>query len=154
MIRDKVANLVQEIAKTEEYKEENLKFVEERLQSIGNYISKVYMSEMQINIIMARYEGQEQRDYIMKLDNDRRIAHNSAIDAVNQLNRAAELYHCEPIAEIDTNDRYAVHDFCKECVDECFDDKSGRTFSLEHFSEGCSKNDELSYDQAEDDFDR
>lgn len=90
------------------------------LESIGNYVSAVYAMEYRIPIIRARYEGQNMRDKIMELDENRRMAHERAIMAVKRLNRISKMHGLPDFFPGDTKDRYAIADFCGKMVQELF----------------------------------
>lgn len=82
--------------------------------------------------LYARYEGQELRDKITNLDTTRRMKHDSAIANMSMLNRICDAYGVEPIAPVDTKDRYAVADFIGNFCAEIYEEnKSGKNLSPE-----------------------
>lgn len=130
---------------------EDLDFIEDEVKQIGSYVERVFAMETQIPLCMARYEGQDLRGRITTLDSNRKIAHEAAIGAVNILGRMAVQKNIEPLFTRedktdtrpfdlhDLNDRNTVHEFCKELVDQAFDDKSGREFDIDKFMEEWEK---------------
>lgn len=100
---------------------EVLEFIQGCMERMQDYVNAVYMQQVSIPIVMARYEGEEQRWRIEEYDKSRRYAHDSAIAAVAQLNRLAGSVSVEPMFKGDPDDRYEVADFCEKAVTEFFD---------------------------------
>lgn len=109
-----------------------LEFVETRMQKFGNYVNEVYMMEYSLPILYARYEGEELQDKVMALDIRRKIAHDSAIAAIAQLNRLSVQLQTEPLFSGDVTDRYQVADFCEAVVSSFF---QGRKHDMTHLVE-------------------
>lgn len=106
--------------------EDVLKMITYNMAAFSEYVASVYILETNIPIIRMRYEGQDARDRIQKLDRKRRICHEAAINAVRQLNRWAKLKKVEPIYSGDENDRNQIANFCIEIVKEFFEDGNPR----------------------------
>ena len=102
-----------------------LDIISSDMLALSSYVDAVYMMEISIPLILARYEGEEVRDRIQELDRRRRMKHERAITAVKRLNRFAEMEQVSPIFAGDMSDRYAVADFCQACVNEFFSGRDG-----------------------------
>lgn len=87
------------------------------LFSFSEYVSKTYEMEM---ILPFR---REYVDEYVKADEKRHLAHEKAIRSIAQLNNLCRDYELSAFADIDTKDRYAVADFCKDIVIEIFDNR-------------------------------
>ena len=114
MIKEKIHNLINAVKSDPD----DIAFVDERLNRFSNYVNTVVTGEYRISIAMAVKEGDELKDAVQTIDRSRRIAHESAIDACNQLNRLSKNLGLEAFFEGDTADRQQVADFCKDFVDE------------------------------------
>jgi hypothetical protein len=108
-----------------EDKQDDLKSIEKYLTSFPNYFNAVINHTIQINVVGLRYEGEEYRDKISKIDHDRRDAHIRLTDSINKLNRLSSYYQGEKIfdmdKELDSNSRddraqavKIVYSFCKD----------------------------------------
>ncbi len=104
---------------------ELLDFVEMSMNKMTAYVAKVAYMEYALPLYNARYEGQELRDKVQALDENRRIAHEAAISAVTSINRLAQSLNVEPLFKGDVTDRYQVADFCEQMVHDFFSDRSG-----------------------------
>lgn len=96
-------------------------------KSLIEYQNSVIHECVMQPIINFRYEGDPQaiQEARMKFDRTRRINHDAAIASVNMLNRICDKYGVEPIAPIDTKDRYAVADFIGEFCAELYETGQG-----------------------------
>ena len=116
--------------------EELFDFIAMGMNAMVNYVGKVAHMEYCIPLYNARYEGQKFRDKIQELDERRRMAHESAISAVNSLTRLAKHLGVEPMFDGDPEDRYQIADFCEAMVHEFFVNRSGvPTHKLEEYIE-------------------
>lgn len=88
--------------------------------SFNEYYNFLVMQPTRITSLSLRYEGQDYRDAIQKLDSDRKSKHDVAIGKVTQLNRQCENMKLGKFAEINTTDREAVANFiasfCAEAI--------------------------------------
>lgn len=127
MIKEMYLNLVEAIKNSPEteYIDDDLKSVLRAMNSFSSYVLSVYNMETNIPIIRFRYEGEELREKIQNLDENRRLTHESAIANVSLLNNICRLYNVDEIFTGDKTDRYQVADFCEEVVSEFFKDRSG-----------------------------
>ena len=104
--------------------------VERYVRRFPEYFNTVINFSTQSMIARMRYEGQDYRDYMQKLDSDRRSKHMVATDAINVLNRMAKSFGTDLIfplsRELDSNtlsDREIavklIYGFCTEVfIDE------------------------------------
>lgn len=88
--------------------------------SFNEYYNFLVIQPTRITSLSLRYEGQDYRDAIQKLDSDRKSKHDVAIGKVTQLNRQCENMKLGKFAEINTTDREAVANFiasfCAEAI--------------------------------------
>lgn len=97
------ANILREAIKKGEYVEfieDDLQEVDDRLDAFRKYFNAVYSHVIGVESARFRctagYISSEQlKDKIMDLDNHRRIAHESAINACSVLNRLCNIYGVE-----------------------------------------------------------
>lgn len=121
MIKDQIRALVQQIntEKDDELRDITLQLLEKSLNFFPQYLEKVYMMEIQVPILYAKYEGENLKDKIADLDENRRLVHNCVIDACGKLNRLCDKYMVERFCP-DTVDRQEVADFCAQITTELF----------------------------------
>lgn len=129
---DKERNIIKKLKETnyamfDGNKDEALDFIGEQLNAFPNYANTVINQQILTPIIYAREEGENLRDKIQDLDNKRRLAHESAINSVNILNRLSKNLGLEPFADIDTTDRYIVADFVGQYVSQIYQSGQGKT---------------------------
>lgn len=110
-----------------------LDIIESDIKSLGEYVHTVYMMEASLTVLRSRFEGQDLRDRIASLDQNRRLSHERAIMGVKRLNRFAEMEGLEPVFGGNVDDRYQIADFCKAAVDELFDGRIGKSFSIDEY---------------------
>ena len=82
--------------------------------SFNEYYNFLVMQPTRITSLSLRYEGQDYRNAVQKLDSDRKSKHDVAIGKVTQLNRQFENMKLGKFADIDTSDRIAVANFIAE----------------------------------------
>lgn len=99
-----------------------LSMIEDNMNSFTKYVESVVAMEQQIVIIMARFDGEEQRVRIAELDRNRRMKHERAITAIKQLNRWATMKNVQPMYTGDEDDRYAIADFAQLVVNTFFNE--------------------------------
>lgn len=81
----------------DEDRDDILDFVAKEVLHFPAYLNQVIGYVVNSNLFRMRYEGEEYRDRMTKLDGDRRSAHIAIADAVNKLNKLSEMYGVEPI---------------------------------------------------------
>lgn len=108
-------------------KEEGLDFITDRLESFTSYVNVVVRREIMIPAWRAKFDGQELREKIQKIDSDRKICHDSATDSINILNRLCSNLGLEPFAGVDTSNRRAVADFAGMWVGQMYNNGIGET---------------------------
>ena len=97
--------------KSGEYIKDDMNAIDLAMTSFCSYVDAVYRMEVVMPIIMARYEGEERRYEIERLDRARRSSHDAAISSARMLNRMCEAFGTEAFCP-DTEDRYVIADFC------------------------------------------
>lgn len=90
------------------------------LDAFPKYVFEVVKYDTTTTLAGKTMKGQEFRDIVSSVDRKRSNAHNRAIDAVNILNRMFAKAGVEPLADIDTSDRYSVADFAGKFTIEAF----------------------------------
>lgn len=98
-----------------------VEFIKEDMNCYRDYVNQVVETEIIIPVL--RFKVDDVKDYqerVMRLDQIRRIKHERAIDACNQLNRISEKLGLPLFYEGDIQNRYAIADFCLEVVNELF----------------------------------
>lgn len=117
----------------EEYIADDLKFVDDQMDRFRDYFNKVYehvvgSESTRLMLSAGRIEIEKYQDRIMKLDGNRKHAHNMAIDACNKLNRLCDAYNIdhfcpEVIASTDgkqTMNRGKIADFVGKFMYETY----------------------------------
>ena len=134
-MRNSIIELINAIKlspKLKEEKADDFEFLINRLEKLPNYVNRVYMMNLKMPILRAKYDEPSELEYhIRELDEKRRIAHDSAIDACKQINRMAKTYNCQnlfcPIelenVAIDSDLRHNIAVFIGEFVNEVFKDE-------------------------------
>ena len=108
-------------------------YIGKTLKGMVDYQNAVIQETAMMPIYTVRYadDPESLRDIRMQMDRTRRINHDAAISDLKKLNRICENYGVEPIANVDTEDRYAVADFigqfCAEVYEQGQDHDSIKT---------------------------
>lgn len=121
MYKKLIENLALEILKTKN--NDDLEMLEDAENDFSYYVKTVTDMENGISIAKFRLEGEEHRNYIKNLDNQRRSAHNAAIVSVKILNKFCNLYNADPIFTGNIENRIEVGNFCMEVVNELFENR-------------------------------
>ncbi len=106
---------------------EALDFISSALQRFPDYANIVIREQQLVPLWQATCEPEVLKDRVMGIDRDRRMKHNCAIDAFNQLNRLSEAMGLDKFCDIDTSDRYAVADAVGMYVSQVYDKGIGKT---------------------------
>ena len=101
-----------------------LDIIKTDITHLQEYVQAVYSMETLIPIYRVRYDGDDLRYNIEKLDNARRDKHNLAIMSVKRLNRFAGLADLPRLFDGNVDDRYEVADFCMNTVNTVFSARS------------------------------
>ena len=110
-----------EIAK----EDDDMKLVElinDLVDTFRKYVNSVVEMEIRIPVERFRMEAEDLQRFIERLDLNRRIIHEKAIDSCRILNRICDTMGLEEFYSGDLEDRYQVADFCLEIVSELFRD--------------------------------
>lgn len=114
---------------------EDIEFIEDRFKKFVNYFNAVYdmviSSEANKALLsMDRISIEEFQDRIKKADESRRIFHDSAIAACNQINRLCDNVNLPHICP-DTNDRYIIADFIGSFVYNIYEEEISKNISID-----------------------
>lgn len=76
-----------------------LKFVEDNLKNLPNYVNAVVMMQFQTMIAHVKYEDniKEFQDIVSNLDRRRRLEHLALVASINGLNRLSGMVNTEPL---------------------------------------------------------
>lgn len=108
-------------AKTGDYDaEQDSRDFAKAFESFHEYVLNVDMSETQIRLAYARFEGAELRERVAHYDSMRRAYHERAIANTSLVNNMARFYGIGKIFIGDSTDRYDVADFCLQVTNEIF----------------------------------
>lgn len=98
--------------------------VRDMVDSCANYVDTVVNMENAINVYRFRVEDpSELRVMIQRLDQTRRIVHNTVISNVRIVDRLCKINGVEPVFGGLDEDRLAIAEFAKKVVDEFFKDR-------------------------------
>ncbi len=98
--------------------------VRDMVDSCANYVDTVVNVENAINVYRFRVEDpSELRVMIQRLDQTRRIVHNTVISNVRIVDRLCKINGVEPVFGGLDEDRLAIAEFAKKVVDEFFEDR-------------------------------
>ena len=98
--------------------------VRDMVDSCANYVDTVVNMENAINVYRFRVEDpSELRVMIQRLDQTRRIVHNTVISNVRIVDRLCKINGVEPVFGGLDEDRLAVAEFAKQVVDEFFEER-------------------------------
>jgi len=123
-----LAKTIKDTQEDKELMEEDLDFLINRIENFPRYFNSIITMEIRIEMAKFRLDGAELGEYRANLDANRRSAHISVADSVNQINKLCEIYQKDPIFELpgnkeklnsaDIDDREfaadLVYGFCKE----------------------------------------
>lgn len=82
----------------EESRDMTLDFIDGRMKSFIAYEQSIQNSEILIPVLRFTKDGEELKDKIMELDNDRRNKHDVAIGSLNSINRKCQELGVKPIS--------------------------------------------------------
>lgn len=117
-----------EIFGHQQNKERVLQLLERNLLTFPEYANIVIREQIMMPIWKYRCEPEDLRINIQRIDTERRHAHDSAITAVDWLNRLCNELEISPFAEINTKDRHAVAELVGNIVGEMYNIGIGKTF--------------------------
>ena len=120
-------NLVKAISASKEFEGKLdicLSYLERSMSSFPAYVTSVFNMETLMPTLRFRLEPADYREKVMELDMNRKRFHDSAIDAINGINRLCEKCGVELLFAGDTSDRNAVAEFCGSIVQEIFEKRT------------------------------
>lgn len=128
-------NLIHAIVEKGEDVNDTVDFLYERMEKFTLYFNTVYRAVIRSEISNELRAGGllTQEDYqtrIMTDDRDRRIAHDSAIDACRQINRLCDRYNEKRICP-ETDDRYVIADYIGRFVYEVYQKGQSQTRNVD-----------------------
>jgi len=119
-IKNKVNALLEKI---KDYADKT-SLVRDMVDSCANYVDTVVNMENAINVYRFRVEDpSELRVMIQRLDQTRRIVHNTVISNVRIVDRLCKINGVEPVFGGLDEDRLAIAEFAKKVVDEFFEER-------------------------------
>lgn len=123
MYREKFSELVKAISASKDFEgklDTALAYLERSMSCFPAYVTSVFNMETLMPTLRFRLEPEDYREKVMELDRSRKRFHDSAIDAINGINRMCDKCGVEPFFAGDTSDRNAVAEFCGEVVEDVF----------------------------------
>lgn len=112
MYKEKIGKLIITINNSNgENSAEDVKSIEKVVEHFGAYFKSVVAMEAQMQTARFRFEEEEFRSFVMKLDTSRRLKHDVCLADINFINRLSALYNAEsPFPDIRDMDRTVVAD--------------------------------------------
>lgn len=123
MYKEKIANLMNAVKN----EPDDMEFVESRMNTFTDYVSHVAWMETRIQrLTIEGVRGEEWRDAVQRLDEQRRSKHEVAMGSINQLNRLSKAMGLEPFYDgpVDHEHRNEVGDVIGNIVNEYFEGRS------------------------------
>ncbi len=118
MLREKFNALVNKLISMNE--NELASDIEDIIDSCGKYIDAVNSMEAAITCARFRLEPEAYREYIVRLDVNRRRLHEGVIVSIKILNRLCKMAEIEPIYTGDLESRIEIAEFAMQTVNEMF----------------------------------
>ena len=110
------------IASDNQYANEDVQAVEDFISDCGNYVDKVTTMEAALSVARFRMEPDEYREFIIRLDRNRKYAHDALIASVRVMNRLCGVYDVAKIYE-GPDERIPIGDFALEVSTEFFKER-------------------------------
>jgi len=125
MVKKRIENLIAKIEASNDMtnSKDDLKHVEETINDCASYVETVVNMENAITTARFRLEPEEYQQYLTRLDQSRKLSHDSLIVSVRVLNRFCRLYDCEPVFEGDTGSRVQIAEFARGVTVNYFDER-------------------------------
>lgn len=98
----------------------DLKYIEQFMNSCYEYVRAVDEMETAIRIARFHLEPEEYKEKVEQLDQSRRAVHNGIIADLNMLEKLLACYGLPHFFDGSTEDRYQVADFCGEVSNTIF----------------------------------
>jgi len=97
-VKQKILNLINAInGSSGQHKDSDLRAVEDFIADCGSYVERV--TAMEAALATARYhmEPDNYQDLIVRLDRNRKYAHDALIASVRLMNRLCGVYNAKPV---------------------------------------------------------
>lgn len=107
-------------------RDDALDFITSSLEKFTDYANVVIREQVMQPIWNERCSTEDANYHRQRIDAERRMKHNGAIDSLNTLNRLSVKMGLPLFADIDTNDRYAVADMVGDYVNEVYNQGIGK----------------------------
>ncbi len=107
-------------------REEALDFLSGHLNRFTDYVNTVIREQYMGPLWKATLSTENYLDRVQTLDKERRVKHNCAIDSVNILNRISKNFGLPPFADIDTEQRDEVANFCGAFTNQVYNKGLGK----------------------------
>jgi len=119
-VKAKIAALIEAVntGKTP-HKTDELQIINDFINDCGNYIEKVTGMEAAIATERFRLDPADYRELIVRLDRNRKLAHEALIASVRVVTRLCLAYQVPKVYE-GPDERIPIAEFAKEVVDEYF----------------------------------
>jgi len=123
MIKAKVNALIEAInAGSSPHKNDELQIINDFINDCGAYVEKVTAMEAAMATERFRLDPSDYRELIMRLDRNRKLAHDALIASVRVVNRLCLAYDV-PKAYEGPDERIPIAEFAKNVVDEYFQER-------------------------------
>lgn len=129
-------------------RDEALDFLAGHLNRFTDYANVVIRSQYMGPLWRATLSTEDYISRTENLDKERRMKHNCAIDSVNILNRMSKNFGLPPFADIDTEERNEVADFCGAFVNQVYNKGIGKDRLFGNMHEA-TKGREVEYNTAQ-----
>lgn len=122
-IKERITMLTNAINKeTDTHRDSDLETVEDFINDCGAYVDKVTAMESALAIARFRMEPEDYRELIIRLDRNRKYAHDALIASVRVINRLCKNYG---VSQVYTgpDERIPIADFALEVTAEYFKER-------------------------------
>lgn len=119
-VKQKILALAEAIKRSNDtFARDDAQAVETLINDCGAYIERVLAMEAAQSIARFRMEHQEYQEFIMRLDRNRKIAHDSLIASVRLANRLCGVYGVERVYD-GPEERIAIAEYAMLVTQEFF----------------------------------
>lgn len=122
-VKQSIAALTNAIKESgSEHTDDDLIAVEDFIKDCGAYVDKVTAMEGAMTSARFRLEGDKYKEYIVRLDRNRKYAHDSLIASVRLMNRLCGVYGVAQLYR-GSDDRILVAEFAMQVVENFFKER-------------------------------